>query len=148
LYEAMANLTVTPPSPTKVYALRTNASVFGHNAPLQPPVLGPGGVVIKPATEWSLKNFSGFLKEGFEIKAEFSPRSEQTPIRSVDASSSSRTVTIKVTIDDIPPQSSAHEINKDGGQFSIRLNENETITVTISDVAEQGDVINGYSIKS
>ena len=65
LYEAMANLPVTPAPVVQVYVLRTRASVFGHNAPLEP-IKNTDGVVIG-FKEWDLKKFTGVTTEGFEI---------------------------------------------------------------------------------
>jgi hypothetical protein len=51
LYQAWQNLPVTPSVAARVYALRTRASVFGHNAP-QRPVLIEGN--IDHYEEWTL----------------------------------------------------------------------------------------------
>ena len=65
LYKAWANVPVTPLSTVKVYALRTRASVFGHNAPLEP-IKNTDGVVVG-SKEWDLKTSTGVTTEDFEI---------------------------------------------------------------------------------
>lgn len=52
-YDAWENLPVTVPNPARVYALRTRASVFGHNAPLKPITSKETGRVTG-SEEWTL----------------------------------------------------------------------------------------------
>lgn len=53
LYTAWENLSVTAPTTARVYALRTRASVFGHNAPLKPITNTESGRVVG-TEEWTL----------------------------------------------------------------------------------------------
>lgn len=58
LYHALKGVPVTPPIKTVVYALRTRASVFGHNA-LPEQVLDSRGVPTGEKREWTLFKSSG-----------------------------------------------------------------------------------------
>lgn len=53
IYNAWANVPVTRSSPATVYALRTRASAFGNNAPLNQP-RNSNGTPNGPAIEWTL----------------------------------------------------------------------------------------------
>ena len=65
LYKAWENVPVTPEPAVEVYALRTRASVFGHNAPLEP-IKNSDGVIIG-SKEWDLQKPAGTAAESFEI---------------------------------------------------------------------------------
>ncbi|HVF09189.1 MAG TPA: putative baseplate assembly protein [Abditibacteriaceae bacterium] len=75
LYRAWANTPVVPDRPVEVHALRTRASVFGHNAPLRPVL--ENGTVIR-FEEWTLHRPS-IIGEGFEF-------TENPHVVSLDAS--------------------------------------------------------------
>ena len=53
-YRALANATVTPPSPVEVYALRLTSPLFGHAAPLR--LLADGRRVEWPIIEYDSNN--------------------------------------------------------------------------------------------
>jgi hypothetical protein len=66
LYEAWRNVPATPPSTLQVYALRTHASAFGHNAAPEP-VKNSDGVVVG-SREWTLfKQAGDRVPEPFEV---------------------------------------------------------------------------------
>ncbi len=66
LYDAWRNVPATPQSALRVYALRTRAAPFGHNAPPQP-VTNSQGLVVG-TREWSLEKPSGErVPEPFEV---------------------------------------------------------------------------------
>ena len=64
LYKAWQNLPVTPPPPFEVYSFKVRASIFGHNAPLEPVRNNSG--VITGSKEWDL--FVPGTTETFEIQ--------------------------------------------------------------------------------
>jgi hypothetical protein len=71
LYNAWRNLPVTPVATTKVYALRTRASVFGHNAPLEP--VKNTDNLVTGFKEWDLKKTTGVTTENFKIVTQIVP---------------------------------------------------------------------------
>src|SRR5205823_12779300 len=72
LYSAWENLSVTSSQPCCVYALRTRASVFGHNAPLKPVTDAQTGRVVN-TEEWTLFRTSGVSNERFTITIGLNP---------------------------------------------------------------------------
>ncbi len=71
LYSAWQNVTVNEPTPARVYALRTRASVFGHNAPLRP-ITNDNGQ-ITGHVEWTLfTETDQQVNEQFRIEITFS----------------------------------------------------------------------------
>ncbi len=69
LLTALENRQVTEPTPARVYAMRTRASVFGHNAPLQN-ITDERGKVIDQK-EWTLIKAGQSRKEEFSLSIEF-----------------------------------------------------------------------------
>ncbi len=69
LYEAWGKAVVTEPSPVKVYALRTQAAVFGHNAPLRA-ITDAKGVIVRHE-EWPLRRRTGVVTEALKLSVEF-----------------------------------------------------------------------------
>ena len=65
LYKAWENVPVTPPSPFEAYSFKVRASIFGHNAPLEP-IRNSTGAVID-FKEWSLQVPGAPANETFEI---------------------------------------------------------------------------------
>ena len=72
LVKALENQPVTPPQ-LKVYALRTRASVFGHNAPLQNILEddGPDKGKVIGQQEWTLVKGASGAPENFNLKIRF-----------------------------------------------------------------------------
>jgi hypothetical protein len=71
-YRAWESLDISSPSPTRVYALRVRASVFGHNAPLKPVTDRRTGRVVG-TEEWTLTRDTGAATpENFNINISFS----------------------------------------------------------------------------
>lgn len=74
LYRAWKNVPVTRPTRAAVYALRTRASVFGHNAPPRP-ILSEG--TVERYEEWTLtRPGEGVVKEYFRIDIAFQPTAQ------------------------------------------------------------------------
>jgi len=68
LYRAWENLPVSVPTPVRVYALRTRASVFGHNAPLKQITNKETGR-IEGYEEWTLfRNLDEVQTDHFKIE--------------------------------------------------------------------------------
>ncbi|HEX5875980.1 MAG TPA: putative baseplate assembly protein [Pyrinomonadaceae bacterium] len=65
LYKAWENVPVTLPSPVESYSFKVRASVFGHNAPLEP-IRNSTGAVID-SKEWELQAPGAAATETFEI---------------------------------------------------------------------------------
>ena len=55
LYQAWRNIKVADPDPVRVYALRTTASLFGHNAPKKPLKCDPDTCEITESGEWPVE---------------------------------------------------------------------------------------------
>lgn len=127
LYRAWENLPVSAPAPVRVYALRTRASVFGHNAPLKQITSKETGR-IERYEEWTLFRDTG-LQESFEINLFFSnqaPRFHGTVTLS-DQAGAIGTATI-------PSQDIAN--NK---TLALTIpTANETVTLTVSAFANNG----------
>ena len=79
LYSAWENLRVTSSQPCSVYALRTRASVFGHNAPLKPVSDAQTGRVTG-TEEWTLFRTSGVSNERFTISMSLNPSDKSITI--------------------------------------------------------------------
>jgi len=94
LYSAWENLPVTSSQPCRVYALRTRASVFGHNAPLKPIADVKTGRVVG-TNEWTLFRDSVSSTERFEIDIKLN-RSQDTSTSFVSASI--ETIDIRISI--------------------------------------------------
>ena len=78
LYRAWRNVPVTLRSRAQVYALRTRASVFGHNAPPKP-VIVEGK--IERYEEWTLSRpTEGVSTEHFRINISFMPTKQTAPL--------------------------------------------------------------------
>jgi Baseplate J-like protein len=72
LYKAWQDVTITEPTPARVYALRTRAAVFGNNAPLEP-VPDPSTGRVTRHREWTLfTETEQQVSEQFRIKLVFS----------------------------------------------------------------------------
>jgi Baseplate J-like protein len=71
LLKALGNRPVPQPTTAKVYAMRTRASVFGHNAPLKPIMDDENKGQIKGYEEWTLTRFGEAGKEDFELALQF-----------------------------------------------------------------------------
>jgi hypothetical protein len=54
LYGALAKAEVGGTPPVEVYALRTHAALFGHNAPRRPVIVGSDGRVFRGGADWPL----------------------------------------------------------------------------------------------
>ncbi|HEX3184530.1 MAG TPA: hypothetical protein VHQ94_07025, partial [Pyrinomonadaceae bacterium] len=65
LYKAWENVPVTPAPPFEVFAFPVRASVFGHNAPLEP-VRNDAGVIID-TKEWDLQARGPSTRETFQL---------------------------------------------------------------------------------
>jgi len=78
LYEAWANLSVTETTQVNVYAFRTKASPFGHNAPLRPVRYDEGRKMVV-SSEWTIDNP---LNQQLPPNARFfaNPTSGQAPL--------------------------------------------------------------------
>jgi uncharacterized phage protein gp47/JayE len=71
LYRAWQSVTITEPTPARVYALRTRAAVFGNNAPLEPDLDRDGRVIGH--NEWTLfTETEQQVNEQFRIELVFS----------------------------------------------------------------------------
>jgi hypothetical protein len=73
LLTSLENLPVTESTPARVYAMRTRASVFGHNAPLQN-ILGKEGEdkgKVVDQKEWTLIKAGETRKEEFSLSIRF-----------------------------------------------------------------------------
>ena len=70
-YRAWRNLSVTPSQATQTFALRTRASVYGHNAPLKPKLNDEGR--IEGYEEWTIvEQDTQGSTEGFIVNLTFS----------------------------------------------------------------------------
>lgn len=69
LLKAIENRPAPEPTTAKVYAMRTRASVFGHNAPLRPVPNADGK--IKGHEEWTLSRFGEAGTEDFFLEIRF-----------------------------------------------------------------------------
>ena len=69
LLKAIENRPVPEPTTAKVYAMRTRASIFGHNAPLQPVTDDKGKVTGHK--EWTLTRFGEAGTEDFFLEVRF-----------------------------------------------------------------------------
>lgn len=71
-YRAWGNLSLTPPPAVQAFALRTRASVYGHNAPLKPITNRDSGRIDR-YEEWTLeKENSKGATEDFSVNLTFS----------------------------------------------------------------------------
>jgi baseplate J-like protein len=77
LTKAIGNLPATRPTTAKVYAMRTRASVFGHNAPMQN-VTGENGKVTGQK-EWTLTRLGETGREDFLLEVKIIIRRGRTP---------------------------------------------------------------------
>ena len=66
LYKAWENVPVTAPETSEVHALRTRASLFGHNAP--PELSRNSAGVITGTKEWDLHKVTSTRAEAFDIQ--------------------------------------------------------------------------------
>lgn len=71
LYTAWANTPVALLPDFEVYALRTRASVFGHNTPLKQMIRRQGEEVVIETKEWDLREFVDFTGKTFSVEARF-----------------------------------------------------------------------------
>ncbi|MBD2773366.1 putative baseplate assembly protein [Iningainema tapete] len=138
LYAAWRNLPVTEPSEVKVYALRTRASVFGHNAPPRRISSQNRG---EPPTdeEWTLEKISTTaVPENFEIEVELSPIvSMPTPPRAMGSLAlTGWFMRTKITIAgqqiNDPPSENPRQLTQDTTFTIDHPAVRETITVTYS----------------
>ncbi len=133
LYKAWENATVTEPSPVKAYAMRVQASVFGHNAPLIPK-LEDGN--IQGYEEWPLTKLSReTIVEFFAIAISWA--------RSPIGSNNRINITTIIKIDDNQTNPVERELPSE--PFTIEFPEaNEKIQVTVSEV--QNDPIAPFKV--
>jgi hypothetical protein len=126
LYRAWENLPVSPPVPVRVYALRTQASVFGHNAPLKPVIDPTSGRVIR-TEEWTLFNEAGpGAEEDFSIILAFFNQTLQFQ------------ATVNFTIAGQQATATTGKISLNGS-VTQTLNisaANETVTLAVSDFTQ------------
>jgi hypothetical protein len=122
LYKAWENATVTKPSPVRVYALRVQASPFGHNAPPKP-ILNRQGR-IEGYEEWSLTKQARVTTESFAIALDWEAGSYYT--------SHAGTIQTTIRIDNESVQDEKRLLQR--GNFSIDFPaKSETIRVSISE---------------
>lgn len=133
-YRAWKNLNVTPPPATQAFALRTRASVYGHNAPLKT-ILDDDGR-ITGFEEWTISEENGeSATEQFSLNLDFS---NTTPTPSL-------TVTAAVTEgeDAITPASlTINFANLSPTSLNIRNASGatvETVILTISGVSPENN---------
>ena len=122
LYTAWAKATVTEPSPIKVYAMRVQASVFGHNTPPKP-ILDRQGRIVS-YEEWALTKQVRVTTESFAIALVWERDGGKTP---------NGTIQTTIQIDN----ESVRDEGRSLGQrvFSLEFPaKNETIQVTVSEV--------------
>ena len=122
LYKAWANASVTEPSPIKVYAMRVQASVFGHNAPPKP-ILDRQGRIVS-YEEWALTKQVRVTTESFAIALVWERGGRRTP---------NGTIQTTIQIDN----ESVSDEGRSLGQRVFSLDfpaKNETIQVTVSEV--------------
>jgi hypothetical protein len=122
LYQAWEQ-TGAEPSAVRVYALRTTASPFGHNAPLRP-ILGEKGT-IERYEEWTLERTTQVIEQPLEVNIAVRPVIEGPALIRID-------VTLEDETRRRGPQSLAD------GRFRLAFTQaRETVAGTISDV--EGD---------
>jgi hypothetical protein len=118
LYKAWQNVPVTPPPPFEVYSFKVRASIFGHNAPLEP-IRNDAGV-ITGSKEWDL--LVPGTTETFEIQ--LGPENE-------------RVFTANIVIGD--KESGVAELEGESTRIDFPA-ANERIEVTISRTTTEGRI--------
>jgi hypothetical protein len=132
LYRAWKNVPVTQRSRAQVYALRTRASVFGHNAPPRP-VIVEGK--IERYEEWTLsKPTEGVVIEHFHI---------DIAVRVLHRTEITRESTINIRLEKPPGTVIAQTKDERAltlGTYVIPLTTiDEEVSVTVHNMVEQGD---------
>lgn len=86
IYGAWANVPVTRSSPAAVYALRTRASAFGNNAPLNQP-RNSNGTPNGPAIEWTLirSGETNTTARRFRVNVTYGEQGGDAPFRTFTA---------------------------------------------------------------
>jgi hypothetical protein len=125
LYQAWRNVPATPPPTLQLYALRTRASAFGHNAPPEP-VKSSQGVVIG-SREWTLYKPAGDqVPEPFEV-AVVLPRGSRTPLPPEGGM-----VRVTVTLGDVHREATVPLEDLLEGPFTVELPEaGDQLVVTL-----------------
>ncbi len=122
LYDAWRNLEATPPSQLRIYALRTRASAFGHNAPLDTVRTDEG--IVTATREWTLQRDNGVgIPEDFALKLSIpdSQFGSPPPI-----------ATISVQVADASAEASVSVGQLLQGPYTLALGASEQVVVTLT----------------
>ena len=143
LYSAWENLPVTSGQPCRVYALRTRASVFGHNAPLKPIADAKTGRVVG-TKEWTLFRDSSASAERFMIITKLNDnRNDNLAFGSI----SSKTMEVTIFIWDVVRStgfftvlgSAAQTVPLTSSTFNVPVptTDREVVAVTVTESTSQ-----------
>ncbi|HKV33847.1 MAG TPA: putative baseplate assembly protein [Pyrinomonadaceae bacterium] len=126
-YRAWKNLNVTPPPATQAFALRTRASVYGHNAPLKT-ILDDDGR-ITGFEEWTISEENGeSATEEFSLNLIFSITTPSLTVEATMTAGGVAITSVPQTINLAAPPSTALNILTVTGPIV------ETVELTVSDV--------------
>lgn len=110
LYKAWENVPVTPSPSFEVHAFQVRASVFGHNAPLEP--VREGGVIVG-TKEWDLQPPVPSSREQFELMIGNESGEAGVRITIDNQSTSFVALTDRVTTIDFPAANDKVEVTMD-----------------------------------